>query len=141
MRDSRNSVTAPGSSGNQRMRYSHAGAPSHAHAMCSISGRIPNSLRDVRVEAGRPQAVARGRARTPSTNRSSTIHSDGPTAWPASAMTGARLAPPDSEIISSSASGEPSDCSMLVISGIVGSERPLLAALARATSASERSLR
>ena len=29
---------APGSSGNQRMRYSHESAPRHAHAVCSTSG-------------------------------------------------------------------------------------------------------
>ena len=57
MRDSRNSVVAPGSSGNQRMRYSHAGAPSHAHASCVDFGTHAEQLGDVRVEARGPRAV------------------------------------------------------------------------------------
>ncbi len=56
-RDSRNSVVAPGSSGNQRMWNSHAGAPvARARDVLDL-GPHAEQLGDVRIQAGRPGAV------------------------------------------------------------------------------------
>ena len=64
----------------------------------------------------------------PSVNHSRTSHSVGPTSLPSSVIAGASPAPPVSVIIAMSADGEPSDCSIAVISACDPSVTPPLAA-------------
>ncbi len=70
-----------------RARFVHDLGP-HAEQLGECSSRGP-----------RPTSSTRGMARSRSAKRSCTTHSVGPTAPPSIAMTGARLAPPDSTII------------------------------------------
>ena len=124
MRDSRNSVGRAGLVGEPADAVLARGrAVARARDVFDL-GAHAEQLRDVRVEARRPRAVRGERLRNRRRSVRTRSTRSGRPRGPRARSPGARLAPPDSAIIASSASGEPSDCSMLVISGIDGSASP-----------------